>query len=109
MYLFISPLEFIYLNFPEAEKLQQYLSEEGFIRHIALVEAELVATYAHFGYCSQQIATEVRSAVQKISAQDVYTEEKRIHHQLRAVVNCMAKHVSAEAKPWIHLGPRATT
>ena len=104
MYSAISPLEFRYLNFPEAKSLRQYFSEEGFISHLALVEAKLVETYAHFGHCSSQIATEVREAVDKVTVEEVYAEEKRIHHQLRAVVNCMAKHVSKEAKPWIHLG-----
>ncbi|BBM83977.1 lyase family protein [Candidatus Uabimicrobium amorphum] len=104
MYSAISPLEFRYLNFPEAESLRKYFSEEGFIYHLALVESKLVATYAHYEHCSSQIATQVHEAVDKITVEDVYAEEKRIHHQLRAVVNCMAKHVSQDAKPWIHLG-----
>ena len=104
MYTAISPLEFRYLNFAEAADLQKYLSEEGFIRHLAIVEAKLVATYAKHQHCSLEVANEVEVAANEVKVADVYREEKRIHHQVRALVNCMQSKVSEEAKPWIHLG-----
>jgi adenylosuccinate lyase len=33
----------------------------------------------------------------------VYEEERRIQHNIRALVNCIGKQVSAKAKPYIHL------
>lgn len=100
----ISPLEFRYLTSSATKAIRSYLSEESFIQNIAKVEAALVATYANHGLCSSAIADEVAAAVTKITAADVYAEERRIRHQVRAVVNCMKKHISSAAQPWIHLG-----
>jgi len=46
---------------------------------------------------------EVKEAAMKITAEEVYEEEKRIHHLLRALVNCLSKHVSPENRRFIHL------
>ena len=35
--------------------------------------------------------------------EEVYEEERRIQHNIRALVNCIGKQVSAKAKPYVHL------
>ena len=100
----ISPLEFRYLKSPEAAKLRRYLSEEALIKYMARVEAALVAAYHKKGLCSAEVAQEVVTGAGAISAAEVYAEENRIHHQVRALVNCIKSKVSTAAHPWIHLG-----
>lgn len=100
----VSPLEFRYLKNEETNRLRDYFSEEAFIRYLARVESALVKAYAEEGVFSETVAEEVAQSVDKVSATEVYEEEKRIHHQIRALVNCMKKHVSEESAPWIHLG-----
>ncbi|MCK4323475.1 MAG: adenylosuccinate lyase, partial [Armatimonadetes bacterium] len=46
---------------------------------------------------------EVRDAVERVAPEVVAEEERRIHHNIRALVNVMCAEVSAEARPYIHL------
>jgi adenylosuccinate lyase len=100
----ISPLEYRYLDIPQAAELRRFLSEEAFIRYLARVEATLVDMYAKEGKCSIEVAQCVEKAAAEITAEEVYHEEKKIHHQVRAVVNCLSKRAGEHASPWIHLG-----
>lgn len=101
----ISPLDYRYYgNNPEIfEKLQPYLSEQVLIEYMALVEVALVAGLAEEGICSATAVHELKNAATKITAEDVYTEEKRIGHLVRALVHCMSKNVSPDTKRFIHL------
>jgi adenylosuccinate lyase len=38
-----------------------------------------------------------------VQPDEVYEEERRIQHNIRALVNCIGKQVSAMAKPYVHL------
>src|SRR3989338_278913 len=100
----ISPLDFRYYgrNDKIFQKLQTYLSENAMIRHMAKVEAALTNTLAKKGICSKKIAEEVEKACKKITAEEVYLEEDRLKHNVRALVNCIRNKVSGEAKPYVH-------
>ena len=100
----ISPLDFRYYGRNERifHKLQPYLSENAMIRHMAKVEAALTNILAKKGICSKKIADEVEKASKKISAEEVYVEEDKLKHNVRALVNCIRNRVSDEAKPFIH-------
>jgi adenylosuccinate lyase len=100
----VSPLEYRYLHMPEAAEVRAYLAEEAFVRYMAKVEAALVEAYAAEGLCSKEIAQAVAQAASRITAAEVYHEEERIHHETRALVNCLAQKAGATAAPWIHLG-----
>lgn len=100
----ISPLEYRYLHLPEAQEIRRYLSEEAFVCYMAKVETALVENYAAEGMCSREIADAVAQAATQVSAADVYQEEERIHHETRALVNCLARKAGSAAAPWIHLG-----
>ncbi len=100
----ISPLDFRYYGRDEKtkEKLKPYLSEEGAIRYLAKVESALTKTLAKKGICSKAIADEIESASKQVSAQEVYLEEDRIKHNIRALANSIRRRVSNAAKPYVH-------
>jgi len=101
----VNPLDFRYYGADEQlrEQLAPYMSERGRVRSEALVEAAAVQALADLEVCSQQIAQQVQDAAQSISPEAVAEEERRIHHNIRALVNVMRAEVSAEARPYIHL------
>jgi len=100
----ISPLDFRYYGRDEKtkEKLRPYLSEEGAIRYLAKVEAALTKTLSKRGVCSKKIADDVENAARQVTAQEVYLEEDRIKHNIRALANSIRKKISNQAKPYVH-------
>ena len=100
----ISPLDFRYYGRSEKvrEKLRPYLSEEGAVRYMAKVEAALTRTLAKKGICGKSVADEVDRACKQVTAQEVYVEEDRIKHNIRALANSIRKRVSDKAKPYVH-------
>ncbi|ADL13799.1 lyase family protein [Acetohalobium arabaticum] len=99
----ISPLDHRYsLRKDEFEDYTKYLSERAKIRYQTAVEAALVKALAEADVCSTEVAQEVEEAVKEIKPQEVYEEEKKTKHNIRALVNCIQQRVSDEAKPYIH-------
>ena len=100
----ISPMDFRYYGRNEKifQKLQPYLSENGMIKYMAKVEAALTNVLAKKRICSSKIAEEIEKACKKINAEEVYIEEDKLKHNVRALVNCIRNKVSDEAKPFIH-------
>jgi len=96
----ISPLDYRYAN----EKFSKFLSEEARIKYQARVEAALAAALAKKGICSKKIAEEIVAAAAKVTAAEVYAEEEKIKHDVRALANCIRAKVSEEAKPFVHFG-----
>lgn len=93
-----SPTDYRY----NVKALKPYLSEKAFIKYKARVESSLVRVLAERGFCSQEVAREVELASREIDVAEVYREEKRIKHDIRALVNILRNKVSDEAKPFIH-------
>jgi len=99
----ISPLDHRYsLREEEFNKYSQYLSEKAKVQYQARVEEALVNVLAKRGICSEKISAEVREAVASITPEEVYQEEGRTKHNIRALVNCIQKKVSPEARPYVH-------
>ena len=100
----ISPLDYRYYgrNDEIFRKLQPYLSENAMIKYMAKVEAALTKTLAKHNICSKKIADEVEKACKKITAEEVYLEEDKLKHNVRALANCIRNKVSNEAKPFVH-------
>jgi len=100
----ICPIDFRYYGRKKelVKELSPYLSEEGFIRFMAKVEAALTKALSKKGICSKKIADEIEKACKQITAQEVYLEEDRIKHNIRALANCIRKKVSEQAKPYVH-------
>ncbi|RMF05598.1 adenylosuccinate lyase [Candidatus Woesearchaeota archaeon] len=100
----VSPLDYRYYgrNSDAFGKLKDYLSENAMIKYMAKVEAALTTTLSEMGLCSKKIAREVEQAAGKVTAEEVYKEEDRIKHNVRALANSIRKRVSKEAKPYVH-------
>ncbi|MDI6871570.1 MAG: lyase family protein [Bacillota bacterium] len=84
------------------EKLSAYLSEEAYLRYQLEVEVALVEGLAAAGVCPPEAAAEVRAAAREVTPAEVAAEEERTRHNIRALVNCLQRRVSEEARPWVH-------
>ncbi|MCK8816665.1 lyase family protein [Natroniella sulfidigena] len=99
----ISPLDHRYsLREEEFKEYGKFLSERAKIEYQATVEVALVKALAKNGICSNQVAQEIADAAEQITPQEVYQEEKKTKHNIRALVNCLQRKVSEEAKPYVH-------
>jgi len=83
--------------------LEPYLSEEALISYEARVEGALAKTLAKRGVCSPNIAEEIVKAASQVTAKEVYEEENRVKHDIKALVNIIKKKVSDKAKPFVHI------
>ncbi|VVC00155.1 Lyase [uncultured archaeon] len=97
-----SPLDYRYLDGELRQKAEKYLSENARIRSHARVEAALAKGLARQGVCSQKIADEIAKAAENVSGEEVYAEEAKIRHDVRALANVLRSKVSAEARPFVH-------
>jgi len=97
-----SPLDYRYLDGGLRKRAELYLSENARVSYQAKVEVALVKALSKQGVCSKKIVKEVEKAARLVKASDVYAEEKRIRHDVRALANVMRSKVSKEAKPFIH-------
>src|SRR5947209_3389997 len=85
------------------ERLRPYVSEGAQVHYLARVEAAIAATLADCGLCSQVAAADIARAAAEVTPEEVYEEERRIQHNIRALVNCIRKRVGPEARPYVHL------
>ncbi len=99
----ISPLDHRY-SIPEEgfSDLSYYLSEEAVIRTQAEVELALVKALQKWNLCNQEVVKEVEEACKAVTPEEVYKEEQKTRHNIRALVNCIRNQVSPEAKPFVH-------
>ena len=101
----INPIDYRYYGRNRAQpELAKYFSENARIKYQLKVELELVRTLAKAGICSDKVAEEVGKAVEKVTAEEVYAEEDRIKHDVRALANMIREKVSDEAKQFVHFG-----
>ncbi|MFP4661419.1 MAG: lyase family protein [Halanaerobiales bacterium] len=99
----ISPLDHRYsLREEDFNKYSKYLSEKAKVEYQAKVEEALVKVLAERGICSEKVYNEVSEAVSNIIPEEVYAEESRTRHNIRALVNCIQRKVSPEARPFVH-------
>jgi adenylosuccinate lyase len=87
------------------DKLSKYISEEASIRSCAKAEAALIK--AHLSV-RNQLTPEIEKVLDKVAAEikpeEVYKEEEKTQHNIRALVNVMKKYIPAEFGPLVHLG-----
>jgi len=85
--------------------LSKYISEEASIRSCAKCEAALVKAHLKIrGELDEQTAKKLDDVAAAIDPQEVYAEEEKTKHNIRALVNVMKTKVSAEIGPLVHLG-----
>ena len=85
------------------KRLKPYVSEEGYVRYQARVEVALAQVLVERKIAPPTFAHELEQAARLIRVDDVYAEERRIGHNIRALVNCLKPHVSERVRPFIHL------
>jgi adenylosuccinate lyase len=95
----ISPVDYRYWD----SQVAKYLSENGFTSHKLEVELALVKVLRRRGVCPDGVVKEIEAACRQITTEEVYKEEARIGHDVRALVNCIRDRVSDEAKPFVHM------
>lgn len=100
-----SPLDYRYYgdNRELFARLQPYVSETAYIKYCLRVELALVRLLARHGLCPDTVPREVEAAIPDITAEEVYEEERRVHHNIRALANCIRKRVSPKSQPFVHL------
>jgi adenylosuccinate lyase len=103
----LSPLDHRYsLSEKEVyDKLVLYISEEADIRSCAKAESALVK--AHLSVrklLTPQLEESLDTIADNIDPEEVYKEEEKTQHNIRALVNVMKKKVSADVGPLVHLG-----
>jgi adenylosuccinate lyase len=105
IYDFINPMDYRYYGGDPRffGRLRPYVSEAAFFEYQRRVETALILTFRELGWCSSQHADEILRAFDSVTAAEVYEEEKRTGHIVRALVNCVAKRVSPEAGNYVHL------
>src|SRR6516165_10529396 len=85
------------------QRLHPYVSEAAQVKYLARVEGALAETLAAHGVCSPAVAKEIAQAAALTTPEEVYEEERRIQHNIRALVNCIRNKISPAARPFVHL------
>ena len=100
---FVSPLDFRYYGADQEvfERLSPYVSERAFIKYQIRVERALL--YAFFDLGWTPLTNDVIEALNSVTPEEVYEEEKKTQHVVRALVNCIIKKVSPENARFVHL------
>jgi adenylosuccinate lyase len=103
----ISPLDHRYSISEQSvfDALAPWLSEEGAI--LACVKAEIALVIAHLslrGEADEKLKAALIQAGAAVSAGEVYAEEEKTRHNIRALVNVLKTKVPPEAAPLVHLG-----
>ncbi len=102
---FIGPLDARYYGSEPAvfEALHPYLSEQATIVYQLKVEQAIVAELEASGVAPRGISARVAETVETLTCAEVYAEEQRIHHNIRALVNCIRSRLPEKARGYVHL------
>src|SRR6266852_1790931 len=105
IYDFVNPTDFRYYGADKEifERLSPYVSESAFIKYQLRVEKALIYAFFDLGWCPSSLLGELQKACDSVTAEEVYEEEKKTAHIVRALVNCVSRRVSPEAARFIHL------
>jgi adenylosuccinate lyase len=103
----ISPLDHRYSLSEKAlfESLVPWLSEEASVA--ACVKAEIALVLAHLrcrGKLSADLRERLLRAGEEVRGDEVYAEEEKTRHNIRALVNVLKRKVPPETAPLVHLG-----
>lgn len=114
IFLNLSPLDHRY---SESENeifvdLSQFLSEDAAVHSYARCEAALIKAHLKKqGKLTATMSAIIDDVAKNISTEEVYDEEERTHHNIRALVNVMKRNIlktggedGALIAPFIHLG-----
>jgi adenylosuccinate lyase len=83
--------------------LAPYVSEEASIAYQMRVEIALAEVLAEHQVAPFSFPEDVARACQGITVEEVYREEARIGHVVRALVNCIRARLPEASRPFVHL------
>ena len=87
------------------EGLSKYISEEASVQSFAKCEAALVKAHLKVrGQLDDKKAAALDQAAVNIDPEEVYKEEEKTKHNIRALVNVLKTKVPADLGPLVHLG-----
>ncbi len=109
LFLNLSPLDHRYYlsNRELFDRLGACLSEEASVRYAVRCEAALLKAHLdlHFSPSDQKRLLPALDALEsKVLPDDVYLEEEKTQHNIRALVNVIKRHLPEELVPYVHLG-----
>lgn len=85
--------------------LSNYISEEASVRSCARAEAALVKAHLSVrGELTPEMERTLDDVANKIDPEEVYKEEEKTQHNIRALVNVMKTKVPSAVAPLVHLG-----
>jgi adenylosuccinate lyase len=104
---FLSPLDTRYYG-AEGEffdALHPYLSENATLKYQLQVEQALLAELETEGLAPAGTSRSLAEALaaNPITPEEVYAEEEKIHHNIRALANCIRARLSEASRPFVHL------
>ena len=107
IFLNISPLDHRYSLSEEAvfQSLVPWISEEASVA--ACVKAEIALIIAHLlvrGGLTPAVRAELERAGAAVESAEVYAEEEKTRHFIRALVNVLKRKMPPEYAPLVHLG-----
>lgn len=103
----ISPLDHRYYIANKAvfDELAKYLSEDAVVRYSAKAEAALVKTHVYLNLDDpEKYYSLIDEAMDRIVPDEVYAEEEKTQHHIRALVNVIKRYMPEELRPYVHLG-----
>jgi adenylosuccinate lyase len=103
----ISPIDHRY-SISEADvfnSLVPWISEEASIAACARAEIALICAHLTVrGKISPAIRTELEKCAAEVEPAEVYAEEEKTRHNIRALVNVLKRKVPQDLSPLVHLG-----
>jgi adenylosuccinate lyase len=103
----ISPLDHRYsLSEKEVfDAVSGWLSEDAAVRACLKAEAALVAAHLHTrGRLTEAARRQLDEAAKAVSTEEVYREEEKTRHNVKALVNALKRKMPDELRPLVHLG-----
>jgi adenylosuccinate lyase len=103
----LSPLDHRYwlANRELFDTLSSILSEKAQVRWCARVEAALLSTHLELrGRSDPELFESIGAAAESIDPAEVYQEEEKTRHNIRALVNVLQRKVPADVASLVHLG-----
>jgi adenylosuccinate lyase len=110
IFLNLSPLDHRYYlaNKIEHEELARFLSEEASLVYCLQVEIALLKGLIPYAQNlkgkAKELADNLDGLAQKIDPQEVYEEEAKTQHNIRALVNVVKKKVPPQIRHLVHVG-----
>ncbi|WP_319414854.1 lyase family protein [Marispirochaeta aestuarii] len=103
----LSPLDHRYYlaNRNLFDQLTGYLSEEASIQYCIKVEIALLKSHVNLSMKGRpDLLSALDSVEASVSPSEVYEEEEKTQHNIRALVNVLKRKVPEETAPYVHLG-----